>query len=343
MSNNKNTKSIFLNKNENPYTPSVRVIKEIEKLTLNDIRTIKKEENENIILESFSSFFKMKKDNILVTSGNYYSIRYILNTFYNKYVNVILSNFEKEEYKNIFSKFNIGYYLLEHEKDFSLSINNKNINIQDENTILILSSPNENTGIQIEKKQIEEFLDVFSGTLVIDESYADFSSLNIINLINKYKNLIIIRNISHSHSLGYAKLGFILAHDETIKLIEKIKYNNEIDTITSIMAKATIEDIKSFFENRIKVIKERERLTTELTKLGFLVIPSNANFILVRHMQINYTESILNYLKSENIIVKSFFESNIEELKNYLRITIGTQKQNTLLLNKIKTFLKKIV
>ena len=191
--------------------------------------------------------------------------------------------------------------------------------------------------MSIDIESIDEFLKTFKGILIIDETYTIFSGNTSLKLIEKYSNLIITRSISISYSLPGIRLSFILTSNESvIQKINNIKDSYNISTLTSIIGIEALKDTKNTLDNILSVIKERDELSLELNKLGFIVMPSKTNFLLSKSIILsNY--DIYEYLESESILVR-FFED--KKLGEWIRITVGSEKENAILIQKIKAFIK---
>ena len=191
--------------------------------------------------------------------------------------------------------------------------------------------------MSIDIESIDEFLKTFKGLLIIDETYTIFSGNTAVELIKKYSNLIVTRSASISHSLPGIRLSFILtSNNSIIEKINNIKDSYNISTLTSIIGIEALKDTKNTLDNILSVIKERDELSVELNKLGFIVMPSKTNFLLSKSIILNNYD-IYEYLESESILVR-FFED--KKLGDWIRITVGSEKENAVLIQKIKVFIK---
>ena len=191
--------------------------------------------------------------------------------------------------------------------------------------------------MSIDIESIDEFLKTFKGILIIDETYTIFSGNTSVKLIEKNSNLIVTRSISISHSLPGIRLSFIITSNNTIiKKINDIKDSYNVSTLTSIIGIETLKDTKNTLNNILSVIKERDELSVELNKLGFIVMPSKTNFLLSKSIILNNYD-IYEYLESESILVR-YFED--KKLGDWIRITVGSEKENAILIQKIKVFIK---
>ena len=320
-------KVIFLDKNENPYKPSKNIIKELEKFDVDSLRFFPEYSPEELD-EEISKNFNIDTDNIISVNGMYEAFACIINSF-DKY-KIYLEEPYRDLYTKILEYYKMHYDVIEAREDYNINLKK---NIKSKNSIIITSNPNAETGMFINIKEIEEFLKHYEGIFVIDESYINFAGESSIRLINDYKNLIIIRSIAHSHSISGLNINFIISNSQNIENISKLRQKYGINKISETIAIAAIKDESTAYKNTFDIILERNRLDTILSKEGFIVVPSRANFILIKHVNIN-ANIIYEELIKRNIIVKKYDSESI--LANFLRVTISTHKINNIFVNTLK-------
>jgi histidinol-phosphate aminotransferase len=176
--------------------------------------------------------------------------------------------------------------------------------------------------------------------VVVDEAYIDFGGESCVPLINKYDNLVVIQTYSKSRSLAGIRLGVALGNKEAISHLYDVKnsFNSyPIDYITQQIALASILDDQDTKQKCAKIIKTREKTKQKLKELGFVVPDSYANFVFVKHPDVDGQELFMA-LRKEGIIVRHW---NKERIDQYLRITIGTDDQMDALLEFLEKYLKK--
>ena len=174
--------------------------------------------------------------------------------------------------------------------------------------------------------------------MVVDEAYIDFGGQTAASLINQYENLLVVQTMSKSRSLAGMRVGYALGSQPLIEGLNRIKNSFNSYPLGHLQVAAAIAafDDKAHFENsRQKVITERERVTSQLEAMNFEVLPSTANFVLARHNQ-KSAESLAALLRDRGIIVRHFSKPRIDQ---YLRVTIGTENQNRLLIETLKNIL----
>ncbi len=149
--------------------------------------------------------------------------------------------------------------------------------------LTFLPNPNSPSGTQLPPEQVSALASRLAPRpLVLDEAYADFADWNGLHLLREHKNLIVTRSFSKSYSLAGIRFGFAVASSELIRELVKVKDSYNCDVLSLAAATAAIEDQDYFRDVRARVIATRRRMARELTRLGFEVTPSQANFLWCR-------------------------------------------------------------
>jgi histidinol-phosphate aminotransferase len=217
------------------------------------------------------------------------------------------------------------------EEDFSIDANK----YVGKGGMVVIANPNAPTGMALPLAEIEKIVAGNPENVVlVDEAYVDFGGESAVNLVKKYENLIVARTFSKSRSLAGARLGFGIASEGLISDMNRIKYSfnpYNINRLTLLAGKASIEDVEYFEKNVRAIIETREYTVSELEARGFSVLPSSANFIFAKKDGKN-GEELYRELKARGVLVRHFTK---ERIKDYLRITIGTRAQMDVLLAKL--------
>ncbi len=199
--------------------------------------------------------------------------------------------------------------------------------------LLFLANPNAPTGISLSEDKVINLLKNYTGLLIIDEAYADFSDYNLISLIKNYSNVIITRTLSKSYSLAGIRCGYCVGDKVLIDALYKIKDSYNVDYITQEIARVAILDQGTMNAN-VQAIKETKTiLYNQLLEFGFNVFPSNTNFLWFKPSGIS-AKNLYKLLKEKNIVIR-YFENSIFT-KDFLRVTIGTAPQIFKLIDSIK-------
>ena len=194
--------------------------------------------------------------------------------------------------------------------------------------LTIVCNPNAPTCEMLSIDSLAQLAEKLTGVLLIDEAYVDFADDNAIRLIKDFDNVIILRSMSKGYSLAGLRFGFGVAQKPLIDGLMRIKDSYNADVVALTAATAAISDQPYLNSNVEKIKSERDRLTQQLRQMGFEVLDSQTNFILVQSREKN-AEDIHEKLKQKNIYVRYFA---LPGLGDKLRITIGTPQQNDKLL-----------
>ena len=205
---------------------------------------------------------------------------------------------------------------------------------------IFIANPNAPTGIALTRDQIEEILVANPhNVVVVDEAYVDFGGESAVTLTDKYDNLLVTGTFSKSRSMAGARLGFGIACPALIQDLETLRYSTNpynVNRMTLAAGLGQLADEETTRRNCRTIMDNRDYTTEELTKLGFSVIPSRANFVFATCPKIGGKELYLR-LKDAGILVRHF---DTARLKEYNRITIGSREQMEALLSAIKSILE---
>jgi histidinol-phosphate aminotransferase len=206
-------------------------------------------------------------------------------------------------------------------------------------SLAMIVSPHAPSGQQESLATLESIARRFKGVLLIDEAYVDFASVDALSLLDKSRgldNVILLRSLSKGYSLAGLRFGYGIGSPAIIAALHKAKDSYNTDAVSQAAAIASLQNRNLAARNWRLVIDERQRLSRELAQRGFHVFASQSNFVLVvppplgaQARQFGSAKSIYESLKKQNILVRYF---DLDRLRDKLRITIGTPKQNDALL-----------
>ncbi len=203
--------------------------------------------------------------------------------------------------------------------------------------LLFLCSPNNPSGNAFPRKQLEEVISRFSGIVVLDEAYADFSAEGSLkDVLDAHPNLILLQTFSKAYGLAGLRLGMAFASAYIIELMNRVKYPYNISQLTQDTALKALEN-----EPPVKVlVREREKLAAALPRFAFVekVYPSDANFILVK---VADPTSLYDFLLDSGIIVRN--RSRVPLCSGCLRMTVGTPDENQKLISALDSYEKSIL
>jgi len=198
--------------------------------------------------------------------------------------------------------------------------------------LMIICSPNNPTGNLVDQKAIDFILENFKGIVIVDEAYIDFAEGDsLIKKINQYNNLIVSQTFSKAWGLAAARVGTAYAGDEIISLYNKVKPPYNISQLNQKAANEALNNFKAYEANLNLILSERKRLEKEFLNIDKIkkIYPSDANFILI---EVENADQMYTTLVEQNIITRN----RNKQVKNCIRISIGTPEENDTIINAIK-------
>ena len=206
-------------------------------------------------------------------------------------------------------------------------------NISVEVKLIYLCSPNNPTGNSLNRDDIYDIINSFHGIVVIDEAYIDFSSQpSFLGELDKYPNVVVLQTLSKAWGAAAIRLGMAFASQDIISVLNKIKYPYNVNLLTQEKA-LEILDVERMESQREMIMQERERMIKNLQSIPIVrkIYPTDANFVLVKVDDANIT---YNKLVEDGIIVRN--RNKVSLCNGCLRITIGTETENMLLVSALK-------
>ncbi len=215
--------------------------------------------------------------------------------------------------------------------DFQLDLIHLENQIDANTTIIWICSPNNPTGNSINRVDIETVLNNFDGIVVIDEAYINFAKQNsFVQELADYPNLVVLQTFSKAWGLAGLRLGMAFASKSIIEILNKVKPPYNINQATQELALDALDEIGQV-NDMIKLLVDMRDALVEVFKLMpsvEKVYPSDANFILVK---IANARKIYDFLLSRGIVVRD--RSQVMLCQDCLRITVGTEQENTILVD----------
>jgi len=211
-------------------------------------------------------------------------------------------------------------------------------NLVDAHTKIIwLCSPNNPTGNSLDREDVETVLNNFPGLVVIDEAYINFSRhRSFIAELSEYPNLVVMQTLSKAWGLAGLRLGMAFASKAIIEIYNRVKPPYNIGQATQELVLKALEEVGQVNDMIKLIVQMRDDLAVELKKLPLVqkIYASDANFLLVK---VADARAVYNYLLEKGIVVRD--RSRVELCEGCLRITIGTEKENKVLIENLESFL----
>ncbi len=211
------------------------------------------------------------------------------------------------------------------------------LEVKDKDTrIIFICSPNNPTGNNLNRLDIEMLLNNFQGIVLIDEAYINYSAQkSFIQELTEYENLIVMQTLSKAWGLAALRLGIAFASERIIELFNKVKPPYNINLASQQLGVQALSNISEVNDKIKLTLQQRNLLQQELPKFNFIkkVYSSDTNFILVKT---DNADKLYQYLTNKKIIVRN---RSMEPLcENCIRITVGTPAENEILLEALKEY-----
>lgn len=327
---------VKINANENPYPPSPEAIKAINEFDCNRLRFYP-DANALEFKKALAEFYGVSVENVFLGNGSDDVLALSFQAFFNSDKPIAYPDITYSFYPVWCRLFNIPY------KNYPLD-DNFRINPEDykeQNGGVVIPNPNAPTSLGEGREFIERIMEYNKDSVVIiDEAYVDFGGYSSVELTKKYENLLITGTFSKSRSLAGMRIGYAIGSKTLISVLEAVKNSYNSYTLNSVSMAAGTAAIKdrAYFESTVsKVIATRQRVAEELRALGFTVLNSQTNFLFATHNAINIKD-YFEWLKAQKVFIRYF---NLPRINNYVRITIGTDDEMNIFLNKTKEYINR--
>lgn len=206
----------------------------------------------------------------------------------------------------------------------------------DANTRLMwVCSPNNPTGNAFSLQQLEALADNFSGVLVVDEAYIDFSSQpSMFTVLSKHPNVVVLQTLSKAWGMAGLRLGLAFASPMIADIFARVKYPYNVNAPTQAEVAKRLH-AEPHDAHVAEVCSQRQWLATELAKMPCVlkVYHSDANFLLVK---VTDADAIYDHLVANGIIVRN--RNRVKGCEGCLRITVGTPAENVNVIDALKQY-----
>lgn len=328
-------KYIKLNTNENPYPPSPNVERSLKEYNCSSLKLYSDPENTKL-KESIARRYGISVSNIFVGNGSDEVLAMCFPAFCDNKCS--FADVTYSFYPVYCRLFGVESDIIPLDTEFRLI---KEDYYERNSDMIIITNPNAPTGIGISRIDIECILKQNKDkVIIVDEAYSAFmQGESSVPLTEKYPNLLVVKTFSKAYSLAGARCGYAIGNYELIRDLNKIKnsFNSyTVNSLTELIASEAISDKEYFEATTQAIINTRRNAVLILNRLGFDVLPSQANFVFATHRSIKAKKLYLK-LKEAGILVRYFDKPRID---NYLRITIGTDEEMTMLYQSLQKIMK---
>ena len=215
--------------------------------------------------------------------------------------------------------------------DFTIDIKEV-IKVMKENNpkLTIVCNPNNPTGTVIKKEKVLEIVKSTDEIVIVDEAYMEFGEESVVDEIENYKNLIVVKTLSKAFSMAGIRTGYLLANEELVKTVEKVRPPYNLNSISAFLATKALQQKDKMLVYVQQIKKEREKVFNTLLDMNIKAFPSGANFIFFK----SDIEDLEDKLIKEDVLIRKFGG----KLDNHYRVTIGTENENNEFIKALKKF-----
>lgn len=329
-------KVIKLNTNENPYPPAPKVEEILRTMDADRLR-LYPDPTASVLVNALAKQYEVKPEQVFVGVGSDDVLSLCFLTFFNSEKPILFPDITYSFYKVWAELYRIPYECPKVDERFRI----RREDYYRENGGIIFPNPNAPTAIYENLEFVEDILMHNPEVIVIvDEAYIDFAGESALQLIDKYDNLIVVQTFSKARSMAGMRIGYAISNEKLIRYLNDVKYSFNSYTMNQTALLCGVETVQdqAYFEENIRKLKDTREWTKEqLSELGFHYTGADANFIFVTHPVCD-AKQLFEALKKEGIYVRFWGSERIEQ---YLRITIGTQKEMETLISFLKNYIKK--
>ena len=323
-----------LNTNENPYPPCPGVQLYLSSADAEELRLYPDPVSKNL-RRAIAEHYGIQDNMVFVGNGSDEILSFAFYGFFDSMLGPLLF----PEYTYSFYPVYCAFYDIEYQKvplkpDFAVDMDG--CISKGQTCGVVFPNPNAPTGIALTIEEIDGFLHRYprDSMVVIDEAYIDFGGISALSLLDRYPNLAVVHTFSKSRSLAGIRLGFAMGNPPVIRTLTLVKdsFNSyPVNKLTQRIGEITLREDDYYRDINGKIMKTRGRFSTAAGQAGWEVLPSSANFVFMRKPGTT-GKTIYDRLKSEGILVRYFSTPGIDD---FVRVTIGTDEQMDVLLEKI--------
>jgi histidinol-phosphate aminotransferase len=333
----KDKRYIKLNTNENPYPPSPRALEAIAKADSSDLRLYTLPEMEGVRVAAVKVEGLPGIEWVYCGNGSDEVLSLAFQAFFGGEEPLLFPDITYSFYPVYCNLYGIRYETIPLLEDFSIRLSDYNRPACG----AVFPNPNAPTGISIPISDIKAFIEKHEErVLLLDEAYIRFGNESSASLIKTHPNIAIVRTLSKSHALAGLRCGLIFAQPHLIDGVIRIKnsFNSyPMSALSQAGAEAAILDNGYSQEICRKVAATRERVKGELARMGFRFTPSTANLLFLTHPELT-GKQLYEGLRNRGVLVRHF--SKPERIKDYIRMSMGTDEDMDKVLKALKEMLQ---
>lgn len=281
--------------------------------------------------KAISNYIGCKTSNICVGNGSSELLDLCIKTFVDR-DELILSLDPSFAMYSIYAKiFDTKYMGAKSEDNFVINADKVIKAIKENNPkVTIICNPNNPTGSMIKKEDVIRIIKSTDNIVIVDEAYMEFGDESVVDEIENYKNLIVVKTLSKAFSMAGIRTGYLLACEDLVNTVEKVRPPYNLNSISAFLATKALEEKDKMLAYVKEIKKEREKVYKSLLDMNVKVFPSGANFVFFY----SDIKDLEDKLVKEDVLIRKFGG----KLDNHYRVTIGTEDENNEFIKAMKKF-----
>ena len=279
------------------------------------------------LYEKLSKNIGLSEEHILITAGSDAAIRAAFDTFVGVGDDIVIINPTFAMYEVYGNLYQANVIKVDYDNDLSLPVEKLLSAITEKTRLVAIANPNSPTGTIMAESDTLNLLDrakEVGAVLIVDEAYYYFHPESIVNHVDDYENLIVTRTFSKAFGLASIRLGFAVAHPDTIELLAKFRPMYEVNSFAVLFGCAVLDNMEIVEKIVQKLMAGKKYMVNEMNKLGYYTHPTYGNFLLIDVGE-KHAGSLAKYMFENGIIIKGGFSHR--SLRQYIRISLGDVPQ----------------
>jgi len=328
---------IFLTQSYFKYPLPEEMLKELSE-ELKDINRYPSGGEYTKLRQVLAEYVGVKMENILPTNGSDEVIEIVSRAYKGEVLIPIptFSQYEVSADRGGLSKILVNCL---HDGAYSL---NYSIQQLDKASLVWICNPNNPTGTRIPQENIINILQRAKGMVVVDECNYEYLGETVVNLIDKYENLIISRSFSKNFGLAGLRLGFAISNPQNIKRLATFGQYFRVNRMAEKAAVKVLKYLDYYRKAWEKIKKVRDKFVRQINDLGFFAYDSKANFVLVELKDKKETERVWKYLRENGVYTLPGWENEFSGLdEQFIRFTIGVKWEMDRVVEVLSDYVKK--
>ncbi len=279
--------------------------------------------------KEINNYVGYEPKNITVGNGSSELLDLCVKTFLDKDEMILSLDPTFSMYSIYAQVFSAKYVGAKTEDDFKLNVDSIIEDIQKNSPkLIILCNPNNPTGSVLTKEEVRKIVKSTDALIALDEAYMEFGDESLIDEVMNYDNLLIVKTLSKAFSLAGIRMGYIVANEDIINSIEKVRAPYNLNSLSTYIATEALRQKDRMYDYVKSIKEEREKMYKTLIDLGVKAYKSSANFIFFK----SDIEDLQKKLIQKDVLIRKFSS----KLEGFYRVSIGTKEQNQKFLEALK-------